>query len=84
MFRDEPCIFSVCFRGVSSQHARKTNSLRNADGVAVNMIIDNWSAKAKRRRTDGTGRMRHLKGVSRRFKNGFREGTVPPKKKFNV
>ena len=25
--------------------------------------------------TTGTGRMRHLKGVQRRFKNGFREGT---------
>merc|ERR1711981_598667 len=37
----------------------------------------NWSAKAKRRRTQGVGRMRHMKQVFRRFKNGFREGTVP-------
>ena len=36
----------------------------------------NWSTKAKRRRTTGTGRMSHLKTVSRRFKNGFREGTT--------
>mmetsp|Transcript_10266 Transcript_10266/g.15444 ORF Transcript_10266/g.15444 Transcript_10266/m.15444 type:complete len:94 (-) Transcript_10266:42-323(-) len=36
----------------------------------------NWSAKAISRRTTGTGRMRHLKIVQRRFKNGFREGTV--------
>ncbi|EEA07534.1 60S ribosomal protein L37, putative [Cryptosporidium muris RN66] len=36
----------------------------------------NWSVKAKRRRTTGTGRMRYLKTMSRRFKNGFREGTV--------
>ncbi|CAJ0941884.1 unnamed protein product [Ranitomeya imitator] len=28
----------------------------------------NWSAKAKRRNTTGTGRMRHLKVVNRRFK----------------
>ncbi|XP_071843107.1 large ribosomal subunit protein eL37A-like [Apostichopus japonicus] len=35
----------------------------------------NWSFKAIRRRTTGTGRMRHLKLVQRRFKNGFREGT---------
>lgn len=28
--------------------------------------------KAKRRKTTGTGRMRHLKEVSRKFKNGFR------------
>ncbi|KAK7804896.1 hypothetical protein U0070_027613 [Myodes glareolus] len=30
----------------------------------------NWSAKAKRRNTTGTGRMRHLKIVYRRFSNG--------------
>merc|ERR550532_261373 len=37
--------------------------------------------KAKRRRTTGTGRMRHMKHMSRRFKNGFREGTTPPPRK---
>jgi len=31
----------------------------------------NWGAKAKRRRTTGTGRMSYLKYVSRKFKNGF-------------
>merc|ERR1711976_550907 len=42
----------------------------------------NWSEKAKRRRTQGVGRMRHLKIVHRRFRNGFREGTVAkPKRK---
>ena len=35
----------------------------------------NWSAKSKRRRTEGTGRMSHLKTLPRRFKNGFREET---------
>lgn len=30
--------------------------------------------KGKRRKTTGTGRMRYLKDMSRRFKNGFREG----------
>ncbi|KAI1472266.1 ribosomal protein L37e [Daldinia caldariorum] len=34
----------------------------------------NWSEKAKRRKTSGTGRMRYLGDVSRRFKNGFRTG----------
>jgi len=29
---------------------------------------DNWSVKAKRRKTTGTGRMRHLKIVRRKFK----------------
>merc|ERR1712060_834438 len=36
-----------------------------------------WSTKAKRRKTTGTGRMRHLKVVRQKFRNGFREGTVP-------
>lgn len=39
------------------------------------LCADNWSEKAKRRRVTGTGRMRHLKLVHRRFRNGFREGT---------
>ena len=38
-------------------------------------FLDNWSMKAKRRRTTGTGRMRYLKVVRRKFRNGFREGT---------
>lgn len=38
------------------------------------MFLDNWSEKAKRRKTTGTGRMRYLKTVARRFKNGFRIG----------
>ncbi|OJJ43463.1 hypothetical protein ASPZODRAFT_103491 [Penicilliopsis zonata CBS 506.65] len=35
----------------------------------------NWGEKAKRRKTTGTGRMRHLKEVHRRFQNGFQIGT---------
>ena len=34
-----------------------------------------WAHKALRRRTEGTGRMRTLKTLPRRFKNGFREGS---------
>jgi hypothetical protein len=33
-----------------------------------NFVLDNWSIKAKRRKTTGTGRMRHLKIVRRRFR----------------
>ncbi|RXK42552.1 60S ribosomal protein L37-A [Tremella mesenterica] len=40
----------------------------------------NWGLKAKRRKTTGTGRMKHLKSVNRRFKNGFREGGAAIKK----
>ncbi|EUB60314.1 60S ribosomal protein L37 [Echinococcus granulosus] len=39
----------------------------------------NWSVKARRRKTTGTGRCLHLKAVHRRFKHGFRSG--PPKAK---
>ncbi|KAJ8905909.1 hypothetical protein NDN08_002411 [Rhodosorus marinus] len=39
----------------------------------------NWSVKSKRRRTQGTGRMRHMKHINRRFKNGFRTGTAAAK-----
>ncbi|KAL2150010.1 hypothetical protein VTH82DRAFT_7686 [Thermothelomyces myriococcoides] len=35
----------------------------------------NWSEKAKRRKVTGTGRLRYLSTVPRRFKNGFRTGT---------
>lgn len=43
--------------------------------VVMLNYLDNWSVKAKRRHVTGTGRMRHLKLVHRRFRNGFREGT---------
>lgn len=49
--------------------------LSQCGGAKLILIItDNWSEKAKRRKTVGTGRMRYLKDVSRRFKNGFRTG----------
>jgi len=31
-------------------------------------LLDNWSEKGRRRKATGTGRMRHLKIVQRRFK----------------
>ncbi|PHU09689.1 60S ribosomal protein L37-1, partial [Capsicum chinense] len=38
--------------------------------------------KALRRKTTGTGRMRYLRNVPRRFKTNFREGTeATPRKK---
>jgi len=39
----------------------------------ISLIVE-WSEKGKRRKTTGTGRMAYLKTLSRRFKNGFREG----------
>lgn len=40
------------------------------------LVLDNWSVKAIRRKTTGTGRMRYLRHVPRRFKSGFREGII--------
>mmetsp|Transcript_4743 Transcript_4743/g.5481 ORF Transcript_4743/g.5481 Transcript_4743/m.5481 type:complete len:89 (+) Transcript_4743:108-374(+) len=37
--------------------------------------------KTMGRRTTGTGRMRYMKTMSRKFKNGFREGTQAKKQK---
>lgn len=46
------------------------------------ILSDNWSVKAKRRKTTGTGRVRHLRKVWKRFANGFRSsGTSLPVKK---
>ncbi|XP_002964514.2 60S ribosomal protein L37-3 [Selaginella moellendorffii] len=40
----------------------------------------NWSEKAIRRKTTGTGRMRYLRHLPRRFKSNFREGEPLQKK----
>lgn len=42
--------------------------------------IDNWSVKAIRRKTTGTGRCRYLKKVHRRFRAGFKSGNSAGKK----
>merc|ERR1712117_14627 len=34
----------------------------------------NWSEKAKRRRTQGVGKMKHLRRVQKRFRSGFKDG----------
>lgn len=39
----------------------------------------NWGEKAKQRRSQGTGRMRYMKHMTSRFKNGFREGSQAKK-----
>ena len=49
-------------------------ALKPATGLLANTRTDNWGEKAKRRKTTGTGRMRHMKGVPRKFKNGFQTG----------
>ena len=41
----------------------------------------NWSLKSKRRTGQGTGRLRTLRHLGRKVKNGFREGTKAPENK---
>ncbi|RYR29418.1 hypothetical protein Ahy_B01g053783 [Arachis hypogaea] len=49
---------------------------------SIGILLDNWSVKAIRRKTTGTGRMRYLRHVPCQFKSGFREGTeAAPRKK---
>ncbi|BAO37705.1 ribosomal_L37e super family [Kluyveromyces marxianus DMKU3-1042] len=66
---------TLCKRcGRSSYHVQKS-TCSSCGYPAAKMRSYNWATKAKRRRTTGTGRMRYLKHVSRRFKNGFQSGT---------
>jgi large subunit ribosomal protein L37e len=70
---------SLCRRcGQRSFHNQK-KTCAQCGYPAAKMRSFEWGQKAKRRMTTGTGRMRYLKTLSRRFKNGFREGTVAKK-----
>ena len=68
---------TICRRcGRSSYHIQKKRC--SSCGYPLAKIRKyNWSEKAKRRHTTGTGRMRYLKNVTRRQRNGFREGVTP-------
>lgn len=55
----------------TDQHLKKLSTRTHSNIQPT----DNWGEKAKRRKTTGTGRMRTLKLVSRKFSNGFRNGT---------
>merc|ERR1711920_136291 len=66
---------TLCRRcGRSSYHIQKKKCAQ-CGYPAKKLRSYNWSVKAKRRKTTGTGRLRHLKVVYRKFRNGFREGT---------
>ena len=67
---------TLCVRcGKRAYHIQKSRCASCAYPQAKQRSY-NWSEKAKRRNTTGSGRQRHLKDVYRRFKNGFREGGV--------
>lgn len=66
----------------ANRFLKKRKNLNSKSDISYLFLIllkiwkfaDNWSEKAKRRKTTGTGRCRYLKIVRRRFRNGFREG----------
>lgn len=60
--------------GRSSYHVQKSQC-SSCSYPDTKMRRYQWGKKALRRRTNGTGRMKHLKDMPRRFKNGFMEGT---------
>ncbi|KPI38717.1 60S ribosomal protein L37 [Cyphellophora attinorum] len=65
---------TLCRRcGRRSWHIQKS-TCANCGYPAAKVRKYEWSEKAKRRKTTGTGRMRYLKGVSRKFANGFQTG----------
>ena len=59
--------------GKSNFHLQKKRSASTGAGARKRRYT--WSTKAIRRNTTGTGRMRHLRNVQRREKNGYRHGT---------
>ncbi|EXB74503.1 60S ribosomal protein L37-3 [Morus notabilis] len=66
---------TLCVRcGRRSFHLQKSRCAACAFPAARKRKY-NWSVKAIRRKTTGTGRMRYLRHLPRRFKSGFREGT---------
>ncbi|KAH9629043.1 hypothetical protein HF086_007528 [Spodoptera exigua] len=90
--RHTPCAEGVADPRITSknQNVHSVDTLQlSCVPVSTHILIpvktslkgfNHWSVKAKRRKTTGTGRMRHLKIVRRRFRNGFKEGKPTPKK----
>ncbi|KAJ6224880.1 hypothetical protein RDWZM_003425 [Blomia tropicalis] len=74
---------TLCRRcGRSSFHIQK--KLCSACGYPNARIRKyNWSVKAKRRKTTGTGRTRYLKVVHRRFRTGFKNLATSNNRKAN-
>ncbi|XP_062035149.1 large ribosomal subunit protein eL37-like [Lepus europaeus] len=68
---------TLCHRCGSKAHHLQKSTSGKCGYPAKNKRKYNWSAKAKRQNTTGTGRMRHLKIVYHRFRPGLHEGTTP-------
>ena len=69
---------TLCRRcGKVSYHIQKS-TCSSCSYPAAGMRKYEWGQKAKRRRSEGTGRMSYLKTIARRLKNGFRYGAHLP------
>ncbi|VAI53066.1 unnamed protein product [Triticum turgidum subsp. durum] len=70
---------TLCIRcGRRSFHLQKS-TCSSCGYPAARIRKYNWSVKAIRRKTTGTGRMRYMRHVPRRFKSNFREvPRLPP------
>ncbi|XP_038177501.1 60S ribosomal protein L37-like [Arvicola amphibius] len=75
---------TLCLRRASKAYHLQKSTCGKCGYPAKCKRKYNWSAKAKRQNTTGTGRMRHLKIVYRRFRHGFREGTTPKPKRAAI
>merc|ERR1712153_78375 len=62
------------FSGRSNFHKQKRKDAQSGGGFHTKKRRYNWSTKAKRRNSTGTGRMRTLRHVHRLEKNGYRHG----------
>mmetsp|Transcript_15627 Transcript_15627/g.20369 ORF Transcript_15627/g.20369 Transcript_15627/m.20369 type:complete len:91 (-) Transcript_15627:134-406(-) len=70
---------TTCRRcGKTSFHIQKS-TCASCGYPASKMRTYNWALKARGLRTNGTGRERYTKHMTRKFKNGFREGTQAKK-----
>ena len=71
------------FSGRSNFHKQKKRDAQQgggSGGSAGKVRRYNWSTKALRRRKIGSGRMRTLRHLMRKEKNGYRSGTQATKK----
>ena len=68
------------YTGRSNFHKQKRKDAQSGGGFHTKKRRYNWSTKAKRRNTTGTGRMRSLRHTARREKNGYRHGMQASKK----
>ncbi|GAK66738.1 60S ribosomal protein L37 [Moesziomyces antarcticus] len=70
---------TVCRRCNARAFHRQKKVCASCGYPAAKIRSYEWGQKAKRRKTTGTGRMRYLKNVGRRSKNGFQTGSAGKK-----